>query len=196
MLFPVLSRCLGWMEGAAAVEAVLAAHGSFAEAVAAPAEELEAIPALGIAGAAALKAIHAAALQLAFLRLKQGPILRNMTGLLDYLQASGARGATEQLRVLFLDPRNRLIADETMGEGDVRGVAVFPGRVLRRALALHASALILVHNHPSGDATPSEADVEMTARLMRAAAEMEISLHDHIIVTGEGHSSFRRLGLI
>lgn len=175
---------------------LLAQFGSFAGAIAAPATELASIEGLGEAGVAALKLVQAAALRLARAEVIERPVLANWDRLIDYLTASLARERVEQFRVLFLDNRNRLLADEAQGRGTVNHTPVYPREVVKRALELHATALILVHNHPSGDPTPSRADLEMTRDVGHAAAALAIALHDHVIVGNGRWLSFRREGLL
>ena len=176
--------------------ALLARFGGFADAVSAPDVELRGIEGLGEAGVAALRIVQGAALRLALAGVKDRPLLASWPALLDYLHAALARERVEQFRVLFLDAKNRLIADEAQGRGTVNHTPVYPREVVRRALELHATAIILVHNHPSGDPTPSRADVEMTAEVKRAAEALGIVLHDHVIVALGAHASLRALGLI
>lgn len=151
---------------------------------------------LGDASIAAVKVAQAAALYLIRVELRQQPLLSSWQALLDYCQASMARAATEEFRVLFLDRKNRLIADEIQQRGTVDQAAVYPREVMKRALELGASALILAHNHPSGDPTPSKADIEVTKQVIAAAEPLGIVIHDHIVVGHGKHSSFRALGLI
>jgi len=176
--------------------ALLARFGSFAGAIAAPPNDLRNIEGMGEAGTAALKVVQAAALRLARAEIKDRPILSNWDRLIDYLTAAMARETVEQFRVLFLDTRNRLLADEAQARGTVNHTPVYPREVVRRALELQATALILVHNHPSGDPTPSRDDIEMTQEVGRAAAALSIVLHDHIIVGNGAWLSFRREGLL
>jgi DNA repair protein RadC len=122
--------------------------------------------------------------------------LGNEAALIDYLRAVQAFAPSEQMRVLFLNARNMLIRDELMGQGTLDEVPLWPREVLRRSLELNAAGVILVHNHPSGDHAPSEADVRMTLRFASAARELGVLLHDHYIFSPAGHSSFRALGLL
>jgi DNA repair protein RadC len=124
------------------------------------------------------------------------PILGTAQALIDYLFADMAHLPTERLRVLFLNARNRLLADEIVGEGSVNEISVHPREIMKRALELGATALILVHNHPSGDPEPSQGDIDATRRIVHAARSLDICIHDHVIVAGSGWSSFRTLGLI
>ena len=176
--------------------ALLARFGSFAGTLAAPPQELGTIEGLGEAGMAALKTVQAAALRLARAEVIDRPVLNNWDRLLAYLTAAIARERVEQFRILFLDTRNRLIADEAQARGTVNHTPVYPREVVKRALELQATALILVHNHPSGDPTPSRADLEMTQEIKAAAGSLGIVLHDHLIVGNGRHLSFRREGLL
>nr|WP_246514397.1 DNA repair protein RadC [Neoroseomonas soli] len=176
--------------------ALLARFGSFAGALAAPLHELREVDGLGEAGAAALRTVQAAALRLARAEVMEQPVLNNWDRLLAYLSAALTRERVEQFRVLFLDTRNRLIADEAQARGTVNHTPVYPREVVKRALELQATALILVHNHPSGDPTPSRADLEMTQEVKAAAGILGIVLHDHLIVGNGRHLSFRREGLL
>lgn len=151
---------------------------------------------LGDASIAAIRLVSAAAMHLMRSELREKPLLSSWQALLDYLQAGMAREAREQFRVLYLDRKNRLIGDELAQQGTVDQAAVYPREVLKRALELHASALILVHNHPSGDPTPSKADIAVTKQVIAAAEPLGIVVHDHIVVGRGKHASFRALGLI
>jgi DNA repair protein RadC len=176
--------------------ALLARFGSFANAIAAPLHELREVEGLGEAGAAALRTVQAAALRLARAEVMDQPVLNNWDRLLDYLTVALTRERVEQFRVLFLDTRNRLIADEAQARGTVNHTPVYPREVVKRALELQATALILVHNHPSGDPTPSRADLDMTQEIKAAAGSLGIVLHDHLVVGNGRHLSFRREGLL
>jgi DNA repair protein RadC len=171
-------------------------YGSFAAVLAAPPRELLAARGLGPHSVSAIKLVQAAALRLARAEVMERPVLNNWERLVDYLTAALARERVEQVRVLYLDPRNRLIADEAQGKGTVNHTPVYPREVVKRALEVGATALILVHNHPSGDPTPSRADVEMTAEVKAAAAVFGIVLHDHLIVGRGRQTSLRREGLL
>lgn len=135
------------------------------------------------------------------LRLSQSKVIKkdvigSWTALLEYCAASMAHNPTEQFRILFLDRKNKLIADEVQQKGTIDHTPVYPREVVKRALDLNASALILVHNHPSGDPTPSNADIEMTKRIVDTAKPLGIEVHDHLVVGKGRHASFRSLGLI
>jgi DNA repair protein RadC len=124
------------------------------------------------------------------------PVLSSWSQVLDYCRASMGFASKEQFRILFLDKRNQIIADEVQQTGTVDHTPVYPREVVKRALELSATAIVLVHNHPSGDPTPSRADIEMTKQIVAAAKPLGVLVHDHIIVGKQGHASFRGLGLI
>ncbi len=175
---------------------LLGRFGSFAAVISAPLNDLRAVEGMGDAGAAALKTVQAAALRLARAEVINRPVLNNWDRLMDYLTAALAREPIEQFRVLFLDTRNRLLADEAQSRGTVNHTPVYPREVVRRALELQATAIILVHNHPSGDPTPSREDIDMTREVQQAAKALSIVLHDHIIVGNGNWTSFRREGIL
>jgi DNA repair protein RadC len=145
---------------------------------------------------AALKIAHASARRLLETRLDGRPVVSGSADLTDYLQATMAHSPVEEVRVLFLNAKNVLLANETMWRGSIDEAAVHVREVITRAFALGASAIIIVHNHPSGDPTPSKADIALTRDLMDAARHMKIALHDHVIVGTQGQSSLRAMGLI
>ena len=159
-------------------------------------ERLTAVSGVGEAVVTELKIIEAAAHRLARSRVMRRQVLSSWNALLDYCRTSMAHRDTEQFRIFFLDTKNVLIADEEQARGTVDHVPVYPREVVKRALELNASALILVHNHPSGDPTPSESDVVMTRKIVDAAHTMGITLHDHIIVGKSAELSFRSEGYI
>jgi DNA repair protein RadC len=175
---------------------LLARFGSFANTVSAPVSQLTSVEGVGESAASSLKLIHAAASRLTRAEMREQPVLSNWDRLIDYLTVVMAREKVEQFRVLFLDTRNRLLADEAQSRGTVNHTPVYPREVVRRALELQATALILAHNHPSGDPTPSGPDVEMTREIQRAASALSITLHDHVIVGNGRTFSFRREGLM
>jgi DNA repair protein RadC len=170
--------------------------GSLADVVSAPVEALRAVPGLGEAAAVELKIVQAAALRLVRAEAVARPVIESWAALIAYCQAVMAYDDTEHVRVLFLNRKNRVIADEVQSRGTIDQAPVYPREVVRRALALSASALILVHNHPSGDPTPSRADVAMTQQIAEAAAVFDITLHDHVVIGRGRHVSFKALGLI
>ncbi len=145
---------------------------------------------------ALIKVVQAGALRLGRAQVLDRPILSSWTALIDYLRAAMAHDSVEQFRLLFLDRKNALIAEEMQTRGTVDHAPVYPREVVKRALELGATALILVHNHPSGDPTPSKADIEMTREIARAAAPLGIALHDHIVIGRGEPVSFRAQGLL
>jgi DNA repair protein RadC len=169
--------------------------GSFAEAINAPPERLKEVKGVGDAAIVQLKLVRAAALRLMQGGIMQRPVLTSWTAVLDYCRAAMGFEAREQFRILFLDKKNRLIADEVQQRGTVDHTPVYVREVVKRALELSASAIILVHNHPSGDPTPSRADIDMTRQIVDAAKPLGVTIHDHIIVGRQGHASFKGLKL-
>jgi DNA repair protein RadC len=176
--------------------ALLARFGSFAGVIAAPLPDLLSEDGLGEAAAAALKTVQAAAIRLIRPEKRTRDVLSNWDALIDYLNARLSRERVEQLRVLYLDNRNCLLADEAQSRGTVNHTPVYPREVVKRAIELRATALILVHNHPSGDPTPSAADIAMTQQVQQAAQALGITLHDHVIVGNGTWASFRQVGLL
>jgi DNA repair protein RadC len=177
-------------------KALIARFGSLAGVLAARPEELREVEDVGPGAAGTIKAAQAAALHMLRAEVREQPVLNNWDRLSGYLHAALAREKVEQFRVLFLDIRNRLIADEAQAKGTVNHTPVYPREVVKRCLELGATAMILVHNHPSGDPTPSRADIEMTAEVKTAAVALGIVLHDHLIVGNGRLLSFRREGLL
>ncbi len=175
---------------------LIATFGSFADAIGAPIAQLIGIEGVKEATAIQLKVVEAAALRLSKTRLLNRPVLSSWNALLDYCAAAMARAPQEEFRVLFLDRKNVLIADEVQSHGTVDHTPVYPREIVKRALELSASAMILVHNHPSGDPTPSRADVEMTNEIVQAAKALRIAVHDHLVVGRGGTASFKALGLL
>ncbi len=170
--------------------------GDFNRVISAPAARLVQIDGVGPAVVTELKIVEAAAQRMARSRVMNRPVLSGWQELLDYCHTAMAHREIEQFRVLYLDRKNVLIADEEQARGTVDHVPVYPREIIRRALELNASALILVHNHPSGDPTPSDSDISMTARVMQAADSMGITVHDHLIIGKSRELSFRAQGLI
>jgi DNA repair protein RadC len=175
---------------------LLRRFGGFGPVVTASPDELRAVDGLGDAGVAALKLAQAAALRLLRGDLAARPVLKSWELLTDYLRAALRHEKIEQFRVLFLDARSRLIADEVMGRGTINHAPVYPREIARRALELHASTVLLVHNHPSGSAVASRDDIAMTREVGRALQPLGILLHDHLIIAGDACVSFRREGLM
>ena len=162
----------------------------------ADAETIMRVGGVGETAAATLKIAQASALRLLKEEVKGRPVLASWQSLLDYLHADMAHLAIERVRILFLNHRNMLIADEAMQEGSVDESAVYIREVMRRALDLQATAIIVVHNHPSGDPAPSQQDIRLTRDLADAGRHLNVTLHDHIIIGAKGHSSLRAMGLI
>ncbi len=153
-------------------------------------------PGMGETSAAAMKIVALSARRLARAGVKDQPILSSWAALIDYLMIDMAHLTVERVRVLYLDTRNRLIADEVQNEGSLDEAAIHPREVIRRAMDLGAAALILVHNHPSGSPEPSRADIQMTNRIAEAGRLLGITVHDHVIVGRQGHVSLKAKGLI
>ena len=193
MLELVLFRAIPRRDVKPLAKALIARFGSFAEVIAAPAPRLQEIDGLGEAAVAELKIVEAAARRLARGTLRSRKQLSSFSDVLDYCRTTMALAEREEFRILFLDKRNCLIADEVQGRGTVDHTPVYPREVVRRALELAATAIILVHNHPSGDPTPSSADIRMTQSIMAVAEPLGITVHDHLIVGREGHASFKGL---
>lgn len=175
---------------------LLGRFGSLGGVLGATAEELRTVKGVGEALALDLKLLHEATLRTAKEQVARRPVISSWSALLAYVKTALAHEAREQFRVIFLDKKNQLIADEVMNRGTVDHAPVYPREVVRRALELSASALILVHNHPSGDPTPSSADVDMTRQVVEAARPLRIAIHDHLVVGRDGVASFKALGLM
>ncbi|MEM1140427.1 MAG: DNA repair protein RadC [Pseudomonadota bacterium] len=177
-------------------KALLEQFGSFSAVLSASPERLTEVPGIGETVALDLKIVQAAGLRLLQDEVLDRPALSSWRQLVEYCRASMMHQPTEQFRILFLDRKNVLIADEVQQTGTVDHTPVYPREVVKRALELSASALILVHNHPSGDPTPSEADITMTGQIVTAAEALGVIVHDHVIVGRQGHVSFKALGLL
>ena len=177
-------------------KALIARFGTFAEALNAPEELLHEVPGIGESAITEIKLVRAAALRLVRGEVLERPVLSSWAQVLDYCRASMGFASKEQFRILFLDKRNQIIADEVQQTGTVDHTPVYVREVVKRALELSATAIVLVHNHPSGDPTPSRADIEMTRQIVAAAKPLGVMVHDHIIVGKQGHASLKGLGLI
>ncbi len=175
---------------------LIARFGSFAEVLASTPQLLEEVKGIKEATSTDLKIIYAAAARLARGQVQKRQVLSSWANVLDYCRTSMAFAEREQFRILFLDKRNQLIADEVQQKGTVDHTPVYPREVVKRALELSATAVILVHNHPSGDPTPSRSDIVMTEAIIEVAKPLGILVHDHIIVGKEGHASLKGLKLI
>ncbi|RMF10830.1 MAG: JAB domain-containing protein [Alphaproteobacteria bacterium] len=177
-------------------KALMKRFGGFAGVVAAAPDQLKEIDGVGDGAVVALKVARASAQALLKEEILEQPVLSSWNAVIGYCRAMLAHEAQEQFHVLFLDRKNRLIADEMQQKGTVDHTPVYPREVIKRALDLSATAIILVHNHPSGDPSPSRADIEMTNEVRDAAAKLGIVVHDHVIIGKKGHASFKSLGLL
>ena len=175
---------------------LIATFGSFADVLAASPARLRSVKGIGDAVITDLKVIQAAALELAQGNVLHREVLSSWDQLVTYCRSACAYEKIEQFRILFLDNRNVLIADEKQQSGTINHTPVYPREVVKRALELDAAAIILVHNHPSGDPTPSRADIDMTRRIIDATGAVGIKVHDHLVIGRGKETSFRSLGLI
>lgn len=196
MLELVLFRAIPRRDVKPLARHLLEQFGDFNGVLSAPVARLRDIKGVGDAVVTELKIVEAAAHRLAQSRILQKQVVSSWDALIDYCQTTMAHRETEQFRILFLDRKNVLIADEPQAKGTVDHVPVYPREVVKRALELNASALILVHNHPSGDPTPSQADIDMTSQIQMAADALGITLHDHLVIGKSTELSFRSEGLI
>ncbi len=175
---------------------LLQRFGSISGVLGATERELTQVPKIGTNAARDIKVVAAISSQSLRSEIQQKTVLSSWSSVIDYCNATMAHEKVEQFRILFLDKKNALIADEVQQTGTIDHTPVYPREVIKRALEVSASALILVHNHPSGDPTPSRADIEMTRTIIESAAPMGIVIHDHIIVGKQGHASMKGLQLI
>jgi DNA repair protein RadC len=196
LLEMVLFRALPRGDVKPLAKSLIKKFGSFAEVVHAPPTRLREVDGVGEATITELKLIAAAANRIAKGQVQQRTMLSSWNEVLDYCRTSMAFADKEQFRILFLDKRNQLISDEVQQVGTVDHTPVYPREVIKRALELSATAIILVHNHPSGDPTPSQADIHMTKAIIDIAVPLGISVHDHIIVGKNGHASMKGMRLI
>lgn len=196
MLELVLFRAIPRQDVKPLARRLLDTFGDFNRVLSAPPHRLLGVHGVGDAVVQELKIVEAAAHRMARARVMNQPVLSSWSALIDYCHTAMAHRETEQFRVLYLDRKNTLIADEEQARGTVDHVPVYPREVVKRALELNASALILVHNHPSGDPTPSEADITMTMQIQDAAQTLGLSLHDHLIIGRERELSFRAKGYL
>jgi len=192
----ILFRAIPRRDTKPLAKALLAKFGSFAAVMNAAPARLREVSGMGEAVIIELKLVRAASLRLLNREIMDRPVLSSWTQVLSYCQAAMGHSEIEQFRILFLDKRNRLIADEVQQEGTVDHTPVYVREIIKRALEVSATAMILVHNHPSGDPTPSQADITMTQEIMDTAGKLGIVVHDHIIVGREGHGSLRAAGLM
>ncbi|MFZ1742899.1 MAG: DNA repair protein RadC [Pontixanthobacter sp.] len=179
-----------------AAKALLDRFGSLAAVLNADASALQKVPGIGETSAAALKSVALAARRMARSEIAQKPVLGSWQALLDYLTIDMAHLTVERVRVLYLNTQNRLILDHHVGDGSIDEAAIHPREVIRQGLDIGATALILVHNHPSGNPEPSRADIQITGRIAEAGRLLGIVVHDHVIIGRNGHTSLRAKGLI
>lgn len=170
--------------------------GSFGAVIAAPKDRLTEVPGVGESVITALKISQAAAIALQREDVMDQPVISSWKALIGYCRSSMAHEQNEQFRVLFLDKKNTLMVDEVQSNGTVDQTPIYPREVIKRALQIGSTAIILVHNHPSGDPTPSREDIEMTRELKGTAEKLGIVIHDHLIIARRGHVSFKSLGLL
>ena len=196
MLELVLFRILPRQDTKPIAKNLIEIFGSFSAVLNGSPERLKKVKGIGDAAVTELKIIRSAALLVMREDVMDKPIISSWDALIGYCHAAMAHQEKEQFRILFLDKKNRLIADEVQQVGTVDHTPVYIREIIKRALELSATALILVHNHPSGDPTPSRADIEMTNQIMLAANNLNIDIHDHVIIGREGHISFKGQGLI
>lgn len=175
---------------------LIAEFGSYASVISAPPSALSRVKGLSTSAVAALKFVQASALRLQREAVLNRPVLSSWQALIDYCHADMAHCLVERFRVLFLNNRNMLIRDEIMSEGTINHAPVYVREVVKRALELGATALILVHNHPSGDSTPSKDDIALTREIADVGRRIGLSVHDHVIIGASGHKSMRSLGLL
>ncbi len=192
----VLTRSIPRRDVKPLAKALIARFGSFAEVLGAREERLQEVSGIGQQTARDLKIVAAAGARMSRGEVAKRKMLSSWKDVIDYCRSAMAYNDREEFRILFLDKRNRLLADEVQGRGTVDHVPVYVREVVRRALELSSTAIILVHNHPSGDPTPSTADIRMTQEIASTAKPLGIALHDHIIIGKEGHASFRGLRLL
>ena len=196
LLEMLLFRSIPRADTKALAKALIARFGSFAEVLGAPEHLLREQKGVGASVARDIKVVAAAAARMARGEIGKRPVLASWSKVLEYCHAAMAFENREQFRILFLDKKNALLADEVQQVGTVDHTPVYPREVARRALELSATALVLVHNHPSGDPTPSTADIDMTRRIVETAKPLGIAVHDHIVIGKSGHASMRGLNLI
>lgn len=175
---------------------LIADFGGFGALLSADGEAIMRVGEVSEGAAAAIKIAQASALRLLESQVSERPILGSWQALLDYLHADMAHNPVERVRVLYLNSRNMLIRNEPLSEGSVDEAAVYVREIIRRALEYQATALILVHNHPSGDPQPSQQDIRLTRDIVEAGRHVKVTVHDHVIIGAHGHSSLRAMGLI
>ena len=177
-------------------KALVRKFGTFGKVLTADPSALRDVDDVGDAAVSAIKVVHVAMQRLLKEEVEERPVIQSWTALLDYCRLSMGHNTIEQFRILFLNQKNMLIADEVQQTGTVDHTPVYPREVIKRALELGAAAIILVHNHPSGDPSPSRADIEITKQIIRAASAVNIEIHDHLVISESSHYSFKSHGLI
>lgn len=192
----VLFRAIPRRDVKPIAKALIARFGSFADTLAAPRGRLKEIPGVSDGVVTELKIVQAAAVRFAQENVLQRTVLSSWDKLVDYCKTATGYEKVEQFRILYLDNKNILIADEKQQTGTINHTPVYPREVVKRALEMDAASIILVHNHPSGDPTPSRADIDMTNRIVEAARAVSIKVHDHLVIGREDHVSFKMLGLL
>jgi len=175
---------------------LLKQFGSFSNVLYADDTALRAVDEVGDAVIAALKTVRISAQRMIKSEIGNQPVIQSWSALMDYCKLVMGKEKIEQFRVLFLNHRHTLIADEVMQQGTINHTPVYPREIVKRALEHSAAAIILLHNHPSGDPTPSKADIDITQKIIEAAATINVTVHDHVIITEAGHYSFKSFGLI
>ncbi|TNE57701.1 MAG: JAB domain-containing protein [Alphaproteobacteria bacterium] len=196
MLELILFRAIPRRDVKPLAKDLLEKFGSYQNVLTAPVERLLEVAGISERVAQELKIVEATAVKLAQAKVLNKPAISSWSALIDYCTASMAYNATEQFRILFLDRKNVLIADEIQQQGTIDHTPVYPREVVKRALELGSSSIILVHNHPSGDPTPSRADIEMTKRIIDAGRSIGITVHDHLVIGKGQHASFKSLGIL
>ena len=196
LLEMALYRAISRRDTKPIAKALLKEFGSLSEVLAAPPARLKETEGMGDKAVSELKLIKALAERMGREAVRARPVLSSWSVLLDYCRTAMAFEEREEFRVLFLDKKNALIADEVQQRGTVDHAPVYPREVMRRALELSATAIILVHNHPSGDPRPSRADIQLTQTIVEVGKPLGITVHDHLVIGREGHASFRGMGLL
>jgi len=196
MLELLLARALPRQDVKPIAKALIAEFGSFADVMAAPAPRLMEVKGIKEKTALELKIVEAASVRMLRNRVINRPVISSWSALLDYARTAMSDPQREEFHVLFLDKKNRLIDDEILGKGTVDHAPVYPREIMKRALQLGATAIVLVHNHPSGDPTPSRADIDMTRQVIEAGKPLGVMVHDHLVVGANEVASFKSLGLL
>ena len=191
----LISRSLPRSDVQPIAKALLARFGGLAAVMGATTTEMATVDGVTPAVALDIKLLHEATLRMAMGEVRKRTVISSWNALLAYVRVAMAHEGTEQFRVLFLDKKNQLIGDEVMNYGTVDHAPVYPREIMKRSLELNASSVILVHNHPSGDPTPSSADIDMTRQVVEAGRPLRVTVHDHLVVGRDGVASFKALGL-